>query len=235
MSNSSLVTVKQMNHTNYSNYADRKIDKIILHHAAGVYKTCKVGLDYFSSADAKKRQVSCHYVIGNDGTIGQSTDEKYRSWCSGGKKQDYNSITIEVSNADNTYNTISDAAMNSLIKLVADIAKRNNLGTLTKGKNVFGHKDFAATACPCYYNQIADICTKANAINTSVKTTTTTNKEVWVVQVGAFSDKTKAEAYATELKKKGINCIVKLKYDEDGDGKVTAADAKLVIEKSVGK
>lgn len=207
MSNSTLVNVSQMNHSNYSNYSDRKIDKIIIHHSAGIWKTAQNGLDYFSSKDAKQRTVSCHYVIGNDGSIGQSVDEKYRSWCSGGKTQDYNSVTIEVSNSDYNWN-VSEKAYQSLVKLVADIAKRNNL-TLERGKTVFGHRDFANTICPgpYLYPKLSAICTEATKLNNTTSTTTNSGK-LYRVQVGAFSNKNNAEKMVADLKSKGYSAII---------------------------
>ena len=59
---------------------------------------------------------------------------------------------------------VSDASLNSLIKLVADIAKRNNLGTLVKGKNLTWHSIYSNTACPGAYllSKMDYIATEAN-------------------------------------------------------------------------
>lgn len=58
---------------------------------------------------------------------------------------------------------------------------------------------------------------------------------IYTVQVGAFSDKKNAEAYAEKVKKAGFDAFVAVKGDYDGDGKITAKDAQNVLNKSVGK
>uniref|UniRef100_UPI0021B14605 peptidoglycan recognition protein family protein n=1 Tax=Klebsiella pneumoniae TaxID=573 RepID=UPI0021B14605 len=62
---------------------------------------------------------------------------------------------------------VSDEVLNVLIKLVADIAKRNNLGTLVKGESVTWHKMHAETACPGEYllSRMDYIIEEANKIN----------------------------------------------------------------------
>ena len=48
--------------------------------------------------------------------------------------------------------------------MVADIAKRNNLGTLVKGKNLTWHSIYSNTACPGAYllSKMDYIATEAN-------------------------------------------------------------------------
>lgn len=237
--NSSLATYINTNHKHYSVVSDRKIDKIILHHMAAVW-TGKQCADYFATTD---RQVSSTYCIGYAGDIAVNVEEKYRPWTSGSLKADGNAVTIEVSDADNSYTTITDASMTALIKLIADIAKRNNLGKLVKGTNVYGHKDWASTSCPCYYDKIEYICEEANKINypetqtateTKEEKSTATNNIIYTVQTGAFKSKENAENYAKTLKEKGIECFVAVKGDVDGDGSITVADAREILKKAVG-
>lgn len=57
----------------------------------------------------------------------------------------------------------------------------------------------------------------------------------YIVQVGAFNDISNAEAYAENVRKSGFDAFVTVKGDMNGDGKVTAADAREVLNKSVGK
>lgn len=57
---------------------------------------------------------------------------------------------------------------------------------------------------------------------------------VYLVQVGAFSDKANAEAYAEKVKKAGFDAFVTVKGDMDGDGKITAADSRDILRASVG-
>lgn len=111
---------------------------------------------------------SSNYGIGNDGKIGCYVDENDISWCNSNWESNCRAVTIETSNSASGGDwPVSDAAYNSLIKLVADIAKRNGLGKLVKGQNVTWHSMYAATACPGPYllARIQDIVDKANAIN----------------------------------------------------------------------
>jgi LysM repeat protein len=113
----------------------------------------------------KGRNASSNYGIGSDGRIGLYCPEKDRSWCSSNRENDHRAITIEVANdggAETGWH-ISDAAMDSLIKLCADICKRNGINKLVwsdkksdrvghkNGVNMTCHRDFAAKACPGDY------------------------------------------------------------------------------------
>lgn len=62
----------------------------------------------------------------------------------------------------------------------------------------------------------------------------TTGKTLYRVQVGAFHSKETAEAYAAEVRAKGFDAFVKVEGDLDGDGKVTASDARAALRTSVG-
>lgn len=61
-----------------------------------------------------------------------------------------------------------------------------------------------------------------------------TDKTLYRVQVGAFHSKENAEAYAAEVRAKGFEAFVTIAGDVDGDGKVTAADARTALRESVG-
>lgn len=60
------------------------------------------------------------------------------------------------------------------------------------------------------------------------------NKTLYRVQVGAFHSKENAEAYAAKVKAEGFDAFVTVAGDVDGDGKVTAADARTALRTSVG-
>lgn len=165
MSNSSLVTVRVPAHTsNYTKGRNTKITDITIHHMAGVLSAEQCG-GIFARAG---RNGSSHYGIGNGGEIGQYVNEEDTAWCNSNWPSNCRSVTIETSNsATGGEWPVGDAAYNSLIKLVADIAKRNGLGTLVAGKNLTWHSMFASTTCPGDYlrARISDIANKANAIN----------------------------------------------------------------------
>lgn len=116
------------------------IDRIILHHNAGNL-TVQGCYNVWQS-----REASAHYQVQGDGVIGQLVHDYDTAWhCPG---QNYRSIGIEHANNSTNPWTISDAALESGAHLVAALCVYYKLGRPTWGKNVFGHNDFNATACP---------------------------------------------------------------------------------------
>lgn len=92
-----------------------------------------------------EHEVSCHYLIGRDGTLWQMVDEDQRAWHAGagdwGGRGDVNSRSIGIE-LDNTGRTpFPMPQMDVLVALVADI--RTRWGIATEG--VLGHSDFAPT------------------------------------------------------------------------------------------
>ena len=165
MSNSALVTVRvPADPSNYTKGRNTKITDITIHHMAGVLSAGQCG-NIFARAG---RNGSSHYGIGNDGEIGQYVNEEDTAWANSNWPSNCRSVTIETSNSATGGDwPVGDAAYNSLIKLVADIAKRNGLGTLVAGQNLTWHSMFAATTCPGDYlrARISDIAAQANKIN----------------------------------------------------------------------
>lgn len=135
---------------------------IVLHHMAGILtpQQCNNAL--------RGRGGSIHYAVGNDGAIGYGVDEDNVAWHAGNWPINQRSIGIEISNSAIGGDwPISDAALNATIKLVADIAKRNNMGKLVNGQNIGYHSMYAATACPGPYvkGKFQYIIDEANKIN----------------------------------------------------------------------
>lgn len=135
---------------------------IVVHHMAGILTPtqCNNAL--------RGRGGSIHYAIGNDGAIGYGVDENNVAWHAGNWPVNQRSIGIETSNsALGGQWPVSDAAYSSLVKLVADIAKRNGMGKLIVGQNLGYHGMYAATACagPTLIGRMNDIANKANDIN----------------------------------------------------------------------
>lgn len=105
---------------------------------------------------------SCNYVVGYDGSIGLCVDENNRSWCSSNKANDHRAITIEVASETVPPYRVTNEAMKSLIDLVADICKRNNIKKLlwhgdkslvgqVDKQNMTVHRWFAKKSCPGDY------------------------------------------------------------------------------------
>lgn len=170
--NSSLVTYTNItnNKTKNRNHA---IDTITIHCIVGQW-TAKQGCDYFATTG---RKCSANYVVGKDGSIGLSVEEKDRSWCSSNAANDHRAITIEVASDTKAPYAVTDKAYNALIQLIADICKRNNIKELkwkadpsligqVDKQNMTVHKWFAKKDCPgeYLYERHGDIASKVNAI-----------------------------------------------------------------------
>lgn len=158
MSNSSLVTYTRLS-PNCNKPRKSKIDTVTIHCTAGRCSVETLG-NIFASHD---RKASCNYGIGDDGRIALIVDEANRSWCSSNAANDNRAVTIEVSSDNKEPYAVSEAAMNSLIKLLADICKRNCIEKLIwsvnkddrinhrYGANMTVHRDFANKSCPGSY------------------------------------------------------------------------------------
>lgn len=193
MGYSSLATYKNLT-SKYSTRKSNTIDNIVVHCYVGQV-TAKQGCDYIASTS---REVSSNYVVGHDGSIGVSVDEKYRAWTTGyqdsngntirrngisGSDIDHRGITIEVACDSYAPYKITDKAYKALINLCADICKRNGIkelkwqgdkayvGKLDK-QNLAVHRWFAPTECPGDYifSKMGDL---AKRVNAKLKPTTT--------------------------------------------------------------
>jgi hypothetical protein len=103
-----------------------------------------------------ERRASANYIIGVDGTIICCVPEEYMAWTSSSDVNDNQAITVEVCNSTGAPDwKISDAALEALINLGADICRRYNLPgfkwTGDKNGTLTTHKMFYATACPGPY------------------------------------------------------------------------------------
>ena len=140
------------------------IRDITIHHMAGVLSAEQCGAIFARPG----RNGSSHYGIGVNGEVGQYVDEANTAWTNSNWASNCRSVTIETSNCDTGGEwPVSDASYDTLIKLVADIAKRNNLGTLVAGDNLTWHSMFAPTTCPGDFlrARVEEIARKANEIN----------------------------------------------------------------------
>lgn len=160
MSNSTLATYTRIS-PNKTSPRNHKIDTITIHCMAGNLTVERCGEGFAK----RTRMASSNYGIGSDGRIGLYVEEKDRSWCSSNKANDMRAITIEVANDGGAATGwhVSDAAMASLIALVADICKRNGISKLVwstnkndrvnhrNGCNMTVHRDFKNKACPGDY------------------------------------------------------------------------------------
>lgn len=97
------------------------------------------------------RKASTHYVIGISGEIIQCVDERDTAWANANWRSNCESITIECANIEIGGDwRISDATLNSLINLMEDIARRNNI-KLVVGDTLNWHNMYTNTTCPGRY------------------------------------------------------------------------------------
>ena len=173
MSNSPLVQYTRIS-PNRTSPRNHVIDTITIHCMAGQLSVETCGNVFAPTS----RQASSNYGIGPDGRIGMYCPESDRSWCTSSAANDNRAITIEVASDPSHPYAVKDAAYESLIKLCADICKRNGIKKLVwstdkytrvnhlNGANMTVHRDYSAKSCPgdYLYNRHADIASKVNAI-----------------------------------------------------------------------
>lgn len=162
---------------------DQKIDLIAIHCVAGHSTDGKsiCTLNFQSN-----RQISSNYGIGDNGNICLFVEEKNRSFCTSSSHIDGRGVSIEVSSDAQNPCNITAEAMESLIKLCADICKRNGIpkllwkgdrslltfsgGTVTdvdvSKQNIVVHRWTAQKACPgdYIYNNLTDIANRVNKL-----------------------------------------------------------------------
>ena len=172
MSNSSLVSYTKIS-PNKTSPRNHEIDTITIHCVVGQCSVETIGNVFAPTS----RQASSNYGIGPDGRIGMYVEEKDRSWCSSSGSNDNRAITIEVASDTTEPYAVTDAAYEALIKLCADICKRNGIKKLlwkadksligqVDKQNMTVHRWFANKSCPgeYLYSRHSDIANRVNAI-----------------------------------------------------------------------
>lgn len=157
MSNSPLVSYTKIS-PNRNSPRKHSIDTITIHCYVGQVSVERMGRGFANESG----QTSCNYGIGSDGRIGMYVEEKDRSWCSSNRDNDHRAITIECASDSTHPYAINDKVYKSLIKLCADICKRNNINGLrwqgdksligqVEKQNMTVHRWFANKSCPGAY------------------------------------------------------------------------------------
>lgn len=169
---------------NYSGPEARtNITEVTVHHMAGILSAAQCGAIF----QRPGRNGSSHYGIGLSGEIGWYVDENCVAWTNSNWPSNQRAVTIETSNCEIGGDwKVSDASLKSLIKLVADITKRNGLGTLVPGKNLTWHSMYASTSCPGDYlrSKMQYIADEANKINNPTPAPTPTPTPSGDIKVG---------------------------------------------------
>lgn len=122
----------------------RSIEKIVLHHNAGVLSVQDCWNVWQS------RQASAHYQVDVNGRVGQLVHDYDTAWHSGDWETNLRSIGIEHSNSGGAAEgwPVSGATVESGAHLVAALCLAYELGRPAWGVNVFPHQSFQSTACP---------------------------------------------------------------------------------------
>lgn len=209
--NSPLVSYTKIS-PNRTSPRNHVIDTITIHCVVGQCSVETLG-DIFAK---ESRQASSNYGIGSDGRIGMYVEEKDRSWCSSSASNDHRAITIEVASDTTHPYAVNEKAYASLINLLIDICKRNNIKQLLwKGdkaligqvdkQNMTAHRWFANTACPgdYLYNKFGEIAAEVNKRLNAIKKPST--GVMYRVQTGAFSNKIYADELLAKVKKAGFD------------------------------
>lgn len=204
---------------------NHSIDTITIHCVVGQCSVETIG-NVFAAPD---RRASSNYGIGPDGRIGMYCEEKDRSWCTGGKDRngntvrvngmsggdnDHRAITIEVASDTKPPYAVKDKAFKALIDLVTDICKRNDIKQLKwKGdkslvgnvaeQNMTVHRWFSTKSCPgdYLYERMGQIAAEVNARLAPT---------LYRVQVGAFKRKSNAQTLQKQLKAAGFDTYIVL-------------------------
>lgn len=131
----------------------QKVCKITPHIMAGVLSAQRCG-ELFQNPS---RLGSSNYGIGKDGEIACYVGEENRAWTSSSRENDFQAITIELSNSEIGGDwKISDVVWNSLVELCVDICRRYEFKLVYDGTpngSLTRHNMFTATTCPGEYVQ----------------------------------------------------------------------------------
>lgn len=220
MSNSKLVDYTRIS-PNKTSPRNHVIDTITIHCIVGQW-TARQGCDYFATTD---RECSANYVVGKDGSIGLSVEEKDRSWCSSSASNDNRAVTIEVASDTTHPYAVTDKAYAALLDLVTDICRRNGIKKLLwKGdksligqvakQNMTVHRWFANKACPGDYLYsrhsaiAAEVNKRLDASPVEPETPSSGAGTLYKVQTGAFKQKSNAQALEKKLKAAGFDTYI---------------------------
>lgn len=171
MSNSALVSYTKIS-PNRTSPRNHVIDTITPHCYVGEV-TAEDAAAWFAQPSA---ELSCNYFIDKDGRIALIVPEGDRSWCSSNRENDNRAVTIECASGKTHPYAINDKVYKSLVRLCADICKRNGIKELkwlgnksligqVDVQNITAHRWFANKACPgdYIYNRLGVIASEVNA------------------------------------------------------------------------
>lgn len=225
-SNSSLVSYTNISANKYSPRS-HVIDRFTPHVFVGQI-TAKRGVDYFKN---EVKNASANYIIGFDGKIGLSVEEKDAAWTSSSEENDRRAVTVEIASETTDPYAITDEAYKSLVNLAVDVCRRNGKKKMlwfgdkekTLSYNpashemvITVHRWFKNKACPgnYLYNKLGQFASEVTAIlNNSLilsdeKEEDKKVKTIYRVQIGAFSKEENAKKLLNEVKIRDFDSFV---------------------------
>jgi hypothetical protein len=227
MSNSPLVSYTKIS-PNKNSPRNKAVDRITPHCVVGQCTVERIGEIFASST----RQASSNYGIGLDGKIGMYCDERDRSWCSSSGANDNRAITIECASDTKAPYAMNTKVYSALIDLCVDICQRYGktklLWLVDKDKTLSYtpkkdemiltvHRWFANKSCPgdWLYSRLGDLAAEvtkrlsggsvAQEGSNTTPSTKPTTEALYRVQVGAYKQKSNADAMLAKLKAAGFD------------------------------
>ena len=167
----------------------QKTDYIVLHHvgAIGSFTPEQIHAEHLKKG---WRGIGYNFYVRKDGTIYHGREEN----AAGGHTLDYNLVSIGICFEGNfEVETMTDAQKKAGQALIAYLKPKYPTAQIVR------HKQLNATACPGKNFPFADITT----VTPATPTTTPTSNTIYRVQVGAFTDKLKADNLVKDLTAKG--------------------------------
>ena len=200
--NSKMVVCTKLS-PNHSGQRTHSIDRISPHCVVG-----QVTAEGLGSLFAKSSyKASSNYGIDKNGRVGMYVEEKNRSWCTSSNSNDQRAVTIECASDTKSPYRMNDAVYETLIKLCADICRRNGkkkllwFGDKNKTLNytpktdemvITVHRWFASKSCPgdWLYSRLGDLAKKVTAelSGDDEEDDTETDKGLQAKDLAAFSN-----------------------------------------------
>lgn len=192
----------------------KTVKKIVVHYTGNPGSTAKNNRDYFNNMPVvakvrpqDARYVSAHYVIGLSGEIIACVPEDEIAYCSNSA----NSYSISIENCHpDSEGRFNPATLRALTELLADLCRRYRLDPRT---DIIRHYDVTGKACPLWYVSHPDeweaLRAQAADILAGKPVGPLPEKGVlYRVQVGAYREKSNAEAMRERLQEAGYPSFV---------------------------
>lgn len=237
--NSKMVVYTKLS-PNHSGQRTHSIDRISPHCVVGQVTAESLG-GWFAKSSTR---ASSNYGIDKSGRVGMYVEEKNRSWCTSSNANDQRAITIECASDTKSPYRMNDAVYETLIKLCADICRRNGkkkllwFGDKNKTLNytprsdemvITVHRWFASKSCPgdWLYSRLGDLAKKVTTelSGDNEEDDTETGKGLQAKDLAAFSNEEViakvGPLFTADQKKTGVLASISL--------------AQFILESGYGK